>query len=261
MNVPADTAMVLCQQGEQASEEEQSLAKELNLDLVESSEQRFADASIYLQISSRGLSLFYRDGNSTSSTYVDFADTKLNYRADDRGKTQNIAKAVGLKGSSAPSVLDATAGLGKDAYLLASMGCELDMLERSPIVYRLLADGIERAASESEIIRQRIARMHLFNRDFLLLDDTAKKYDVVYLDPMFPVRAKSARIKKEMFTLQKLLGNDDENLDWLARARELASKRVVVKRGKLSSFLGGEKPDIQFKGSSSRYDVYLIMSN
>jgi len=165
---------------------------------------------------------------------------------------------VGLKGSVLPSVLDATAGLGKDAYLLASMGCELAMLERSPIVYKLLVDGIERAAKESQTIRQRIARMHLRNDDFLQSEGVMDKYDVVYLDPMFPVRSKSAKVKKEMFALQKLLGSDDESLDWLGKARTLAKKRIVVKRAKLSSFLGGEKPDIQFKGSSSRYDVYLV---
>ena len=264
MSSVSEAAIVLYQQGVEASEEEKALANELNLKLLANSEgfanneELASAADCYLQIKPCGLCLIVKDGNSFTSTHVDFADAKLNYRVQDKGKTQNIAKAVGLKGSVLPSVLDATAGLGKDAYLLASMGCELAMLERSPIVYKLLVDGIERAAKESQTIRQRIARMHLRNDDFLQSEGVMDKYDVVYLDPMFPVRSKSAKVKKEMFALQKLLGSDDESLDWLGKARTLAKKRIVVKRAKLSSFLGGEKPDINFKVSSSRYDVYLV---
>jgi 16S rRNA (guanine1516-N2)-methyltransferase len=258
--------MLLCQQLQQATPQELDLAMDSNIKLVRSEQSEFIEAEMYLRYESACLKLFLREGKQETSTFVNFADAKLNYRIRDKGKTQNIAKAVGLKSISTPRVLDATTGMGKDAYLLASMGCQLDMLERSAVIYRLLQDGFRRGESAVEEVRECLSRMHLSCADFFDLDihqvRKAQKYDVVYLDPMFPVRGKNgkgAKVKKEIFALQKLLGHDDESLDWLGRARELAGKRIVVKRAKLSSFLNGEKPDIQFKGSSSRYDVYMMI--
>ena len=42
-------------------------------------------------------------------------------------------------------MLDATAGLGRDAFVLASLGCQVTLIERVPAVAALLENGIERA--------------------------------------------------------------------------------------------------------------------
>lgn len=189
---------------------------------------------------------------------IDFTDARLRYRAGSAIKGQNIAKAVGVKGEVRPSVLDATAGLGKDAYLLASLGCRVSMLERSPLVHALLADGLTRASIVSGETGAILSRMNLRSGDFLALQPAAEQFDVVYLDPMFPPRRKSAKVKKDMALLQQLLGHQEDGAELLEHARQIAKKRVVVKRAKLSAQLGTVKPDIEFKGSSSRYDVYLL---
>lgn len=188
---------------------------------------------------------------------VDFSDAKLNYRANSSIRNQNIAKALGLKGGQRPMVLDATAGLGKDAFLMASLGCEVSLLERSALVHALLADGLDRAAYYGEEISAILGRMNLHFGDLLEFEAASKQFDVVYLDPMFPQRRKSAKVKKDMALLQQLLGHQTDGAELLDCAKRLAKKRVVVKRAKLSPHLGLGKPDIEFKGSSSRYDVYL----
>ena len=188
---------------------------------------------------------------------VDFSDPKLNYRASRGIRSQNIAKALGVKGEHRPRVLDATAGLGKDAFLIASLGCQVSLLERSPIVHALLDNGLRREGFYGAEILAILARMDLRFADLFDLPVESRDFDVVYLDPMFPERRKSAKVKKDMASLQQLLGQQSDGDEMLVHARQLAKKRVVVKRAKLSPQLGPDKPDIQFKGSSSRYDVYL----
>lgn len=204
--------------------------------------------------------LFLRSTSSSgaSDLCVDFADAKLSYRVKSSGKSQNIAKAIGIKGSQRPSVLDATAGLGKDAFLFASMGCEVLLLERSPIVHALLANGLDQREGYSADICAVLDRMQLQCAEFLEFEPDSREIDVIYLDPMFPERRKSAKVKKEMAALQRLLGHQSDGADLLEHGLSLAKKRVVVKRAKLSPILGERKPDIQFGGKSSRFDVYLI---
>jgi 16S rRNA (guanine1516-N2)-methyltransferase len=192
------------------------------------------------------------------SVSVDFSDPKFNYRTKSAVKQQNIVKAIGAKGALRPTVLDGTAGLGKDAFLLASLGCEVLLLERSKIVHALLQDGLFRARNSNEELTTVSGRMELLCTDFMEFTTSEREFDVVYLDPMFPERRKSAKVKKDMALLQKLLGHESDNAQLLEHARKIAKKRVVVKRAKLSPHLGSEKPDIEFKGSSSRYDVYLM---
>lgn len=188
---------------------------------------------------------------------VDFLDARLNYRANSAIRGQNIVKALGIKGSDRPVVLDATAGLGKDAFLMASLGCKVTLLERSAVVHALLADGLTRVGYGDETSAI-LARMDLHLGDLLKFTADSQQFDVVYLDPMFEARRKTAKVKKDMAFLQNLLGHQTDGAEMLAAAKRLASKRVVVKRAKLSPHLDLDKPDIEFKGSSSRYDVYLI---
>lgn len=238
------------------------LATELELPVIESSA---TDSSA--ELSDLDFLLTYRDARlvlqcvregQSGELCVDFSDAKLSYRAKSSIRNQNIAKALGIKGAKSPSVLDATAGLGKDAFLMASLGCEVFMLERSALVHALLADGLNRVSYYGEETAAILRRMALQFGDLLEFEESGKRFDVVYLDPMFPERRKSAKVKKDMALLQQLLGYQTDGALLLDVARRLATKRVVVKRAKLSPHLDADEPDIEFKGSSSRYDVYLI---
>ncbi|SMF43785.1 16S rRNA (guanine1516-N2)-methyltransferase [Alteromonadaceae bacterium Bs31] len=206
----------------------------------------------------------YAKGKSIES-YVDFVSgAKAHRRKFGGGKGQLIAKAVGLNKASRLRILDATAGMGGDAFVLASLGCSVTMAERSPIVYELLRDGLSRAGeyaehSDPELLTI-IKRMHLLASDSLELrsERLCDSPQVVYLDPMFPLRTKSAEVKKEMRFFHDLVGADDDSDSLLEVALNLAENRVVVKRPKTASFLAGKEPDYQLAGKSNRFDIYPI---
>lgn len=253
--------------GPQATAQELALAKSLHLPLTSKVEAETGEhAEFLLQITDQALELLATAKDSPGPLRVDFSAAKFARRAGESLKKQNLGKAIGLKNLPSPRVLDATAGLGADAFLMAMAGCSVTMLERSPVVAALLQDGLDRGTQkESAItgISERLRRMRLIQTDFLEFTVPSGSYDVVYLDPMFPGDSRSARSKKPMYLLQELLiAEQDSNYeaDLLGRALSLATRRVVVKRARLSPQIPGPEPDIQFKGSSSRFDVYLTGS-
>lgn len=197
--------------------------------------------------------------DGTLSIAVDFDSPQAQHRRQYGGK-ELIAKAVGIKKDLRPTIIDATTGLGRDAFILASYGCKITLLERSPELIELLQDGITRAKSNANISGI-IARMQLTGTDSTsyLKNLAEENYpDVIYLDPMFPERKKSALVKKDMQLLQQLLACEDDGSELLLTALTRAKKRVVVKRPRLASHLLNKKPSMQFTAKSCRFDVYVL---
>ncbi len=181
------------------------------------------------------------------------------------GKGQMIAKAVGVKAGCYPHVLDATAGLGKDSFVLASLGSKVTMLERSPIVQVLLGDGLTRAlnfAREQDVelysLLQKMTLVTQDSREYLSALAADNFPDVIYLDPMFPERQKSADVKKEMAAFHSVVGKDEDADSLLPLALTRVNYRVVVKRPRKAPFLNNQTPSYQLEGKSSRYDIYTI---
>lgn len=202
---------------------------------------------------------------------VDFVEGKARHRRlHGGGSGQMVARAVGVgKASRSLQVLDATAGLGQDAFVLASLGCEMHLLERTAVVHLLLADGLARARQTGLPDEQAIvARMTLERANALDWLAQAPVYDatrpdsgvadVIYLDPMFPHRDKSALVKKEMRLFRGLVGDDEDADALLAVALRCARYRVVVKRPRKAPVLAGIKPGLTLEGQSSRYDIYPL---
>lgn len=216
-------------------------------------------ADFALVMDASGLSLLQLVGPQ-HSIRVDFLSSTVSYRRQrGGGRQQMIAKACGLKAGVTPSVLDMTAGLGGDAFILAALGCELRLIERVPTVRALLADALERLQTCGDGELQVIARrMTLMGGDAIELANTQNRLaaDVVYLDPMFPVRTKSAAVKKEMQVFHALVGPDDDADQLLDRALELARFRVVVKRPRNAPTLGSSAPSYVLEGKRNRYDIY-----
>ena len=192
--------------------------------------------------------------------FVEFVEGAVAHRRKfGGGRGQSIAKAVGLKAGANPTVVDATAGLGRDAFVLASLGCQVTMLERHPVVAALLADGLQRAQQDSEIGGWMRERMSLRSGSALEnLQQLGFTPDVVYLDPMFPHRQKSALVKKEMRVFQSLVGADLDADALLPAALAVAGKRVVVKRPDYAGYLNVMKPGMSIETKSNRFDVYVI---
>ncbi len=182
-----------------------------------------------------------------------------------RSLSQPLLKAVGIKRRNPyrPAVLDATAGLGEDAWVLASVGCAVTACERNPITHALLADGLCRAMN---IDPDTAARINLTPGDGVSYMDSiaglspAERPDVVYLDPMFPTGRKTAE-RKAMRVLRLISGDDADADRLLEAALRTATHRVVVKRPRLAPPLAGPPPAVTHKGKSLRFDVYPVSLN
>lgn len=189
--------------------------------------------------------------------YVDFLSEEAQRRLKrSRGRSELIARAVGIKGNFLPTIIDTTAGLGGDAIILAHLGCDVIALERSPIIYALLRDGLKRAGDKLPALIAHLKLRFADARKFLE-ENSQVSPDVIYLDPMFPERVKSALVKKEMRVLKEIVGEDLDAEELFLIAMQRAKKRVVVKRPRLAPTLTNEKPSIVYSGKVCRFDVYL----
>jgi 16S rRNA (guanine1516-N2)-methyltransferase len=220
-----------------------------------------AQADFKLERREGHLTLICSSDPSLGAVSVDFDDSSLAWRQRRPSQPEALLKAVGARTGQPLRILDATAGFGLDAFMLANAGCDVLLLERNAVVHALLADGLQRAAdSEDDRVRRAVSRMRLLHTDSTLigLDILGGVPDVVYLDPMFPERRrKSAKVKKNMAMLQRLLDAEADAPGMLAWAMALGARRVVVKRPRIAGFLDDCRPSYQLAGSSSRFDVYL----
>ena len=195
--------------------------------------------------------------------FADFIGGALGYRSrHGGGRKEALAKAIGLKRGATPFVLDATAGLGRDAFILACLGCHVQMLERSPVVAALLYNGLKRAQANSEIGPLVADHLRLIHCEALSwLSQLSTPPDVIYLDPMYPHRKKSAKVKKEMRLFRVLVGNDLDAPALLKVALTCARQRVVVKRPKQAPTLDSTPPNFCIQSKNTRFDVYLGIRN
>ncbi|MDN4503055.1 class I SAM-dependent methyltransferase [Alteromonadaceae bacterium BrNp21-10] len=233
----------------------QTIAKRWQLQYVSD-----ISSGLVLLLDESGLQLKQLNEPKTGGVRVDFASDAMTYRRQQSGaKKEAIARAVGLKAHYRPNVLDATAGLGRDAFILANLGCKVQMLERNNVVAALLEDGLSRAATHAEIGTWVSQRLQFFGESSIaaMQQWQAKAPDVVYLDPMFPHRKKAALVKKEMRLFQQLLGPDEDADLLLAPALAIATKRVVVKRPSGAPYLADQKPQVEMQGKANRFDIYL----
>ena len=244
-------------------EQAKKVSEQLNFPLlpIGTDPSRCDVANYLLLVGDAGLSLLQTGRKPPGAVTVDFMSGATNHRrVQGGGKSQLIAKSVGLHQGAKPSVLDITAGLGSDAFVLASLGCSVTMVEQSSVVAVLLADGLSRAKGEMAI-RDIMSRMSLVHADSIVYMesiDEAQRPDVIYVDPMFPERTKKAKVKKEMSLFHDIVGVGDNDSLLLEAALQNARCRVVVKRPKGADSIAGKSPTYQLKGKSSRFDIYAL---
>jgi 16S rRNA (guanine1516-N2)-methyltransferase len=177
---------------------------------------------------------------------LDLADVGKRLR---QGRRLALARACGVRPGW--SVLDAMAGFGRDGITLAALGCEVTMVERDPLLFQLLGDAVANARG----VLARGGPIQLHQGDVAALLAGACTYDAIYFDPMFPLRADAALPKKAAQMLARHVGPPDDTMnDLLARARELARNRVVIKRRRHDPAIAA--PHWQIAGRSVRFDVY-----
>lgn len=261
-NYTNSPSIVICYQAPELEEKASALARTLGLPCIPAEKLDTTSAQLVLRFNLDGqfdyrLELQSREERMTPIR-VDFDSDTLVYRQKfGGGRRQAIGRAIGLQSNSQLAVIDATAGLGKDAFVLASLGCKVIMLERNPVIAALLEDGLRRyRLSYPEIA----SRMHLDNRDskeFLHAIDASRKIDCIYLDPMYPHRRKSALVKKEMRILRQVVGDDKDISDLLNTALGCPVNRVVVKRPSSAPVINAmTQPSHAISTKNTRFDVY-----
>ena len=208
-----------------------------------------------LTLNPKGLSL-HDHTTGLGGLHIDFCDPKTLYKLNHGGgKQQPLPKAIGLKKKPSASIIDATCGLGQDTLLLAHLGATVTAIECNPILFLLLEDALERAKDHPDL-KSTIGRISLMQGEASTLIPELPSHDVIYLDPMFPKNKKSAKVKKDMQFLQHFINHQPDTAQLLSTARRYTTWRVVVKRAKLSPYIGDKTPTFSSKGQSNRFDIY-----
>ena len=197
--------------------------------------------------------------SGVSKLQVDFVSGAVAHRLRfGGGRGQALAKAMGLRAGKTPTIVDATAGLGRDSFLLASLGAQVTMIERSEKMHVLLAQGMKRASQKGGEFREIVSRMTLLKGDAkdLLVGLSA---EAILIDPMHPPRNNSALVKRELRQVREIVGNDDDASDLVQVALNHAFNRVVVKwPAKADPIPGIRACSHQIIGKSTRYDVFML---
>lgn len=208
--------------------------------------------------------------HSPGPVTVDFSDPAMLYRRKG-GQNELLGRAVGIKSNRYPRVFDATAGLGRDAFVLADLGCQVILSERSPILAWLLNNGVNAALiSQHQQVRDAAMRMQVKQGDSCVVNFDTMEFQkiervgialdaprVIYLDPMFPEK-KSAAAKKDLALLQSLHAHTNDTgealLEW---ALAQSATRIVIKRPIKAPLLGAHKPSHSIAGKAVRFDVIV----
>jgi len=217
----------------------------------------------YLCLNEQGLQLRHSGPCVPGPIRIDFVSGALAHRRRyGGGRSQPLARAAGMKPGFNPTVWDATAGLGRDGFVLASLGCRVTLCERSATLAALLQDALQRASADADIGGWVCRRLHLVHGESneLLQNLTGRRQpEVVYLDPMYPPGKETVLVKKEIRALQELLGPDRDSEALLEIALSSARRRVVVKRPRRAGWLNDNKPDTCIVSKKTRYDIYVTL--
>lgn len=241
----------------------EALALKLGLEFIAHADK--SESDLLLCYTHDGLKLLHRDHLHRPDRYllfVDFVHGPQGYRlARNRTIKQPLAKAVGIKPGCRPNIFDATAGLGGDSFVFASLGCTVVLAERNPVISALLEDGMQRASLDTrtmDIITKKMTLIAHDSREYL--QGKQETFETIYLDPMYPHRNSSALSKQSMRTVRKLVGDDDDSSDLIEASLGSGASRIVVKRPKVASPLTSSTPDHVIKMKSSRFDIYFPRS-
>ena len=234
-----------------------ALAKRLGAELTVN-EVDALQAPLALRIGEEGLSLV-GDGMVLRADFVSMLPRLR------PGKLQGemLVRAAKLKGAPSPKAFDATAGFGEDSLLLAAAGFDVTLYENDPVIAALLQDALERAKTHLELASI-VKRMHFHEGDSIgalkrmaEADSADEMPDIVYLDPMFPARSKSAAVKKKFQLLHHLERPCSNQEEILEAALSVHPRKVIVKRPIKGPHLADRKPSYSLAGKAVRYDCIV----
>jgi 16S rRNA (guanine1516-N2)-methyltransferase len=234
------------------------LARRIGVVAVRAEDERSVhEVSLRVVVGSE-ICVYSGHGRNERRIAVDFSAPALQQRVQ-TGSKDLLIRACGLhkENHRVRRVMDATAGFGNDAWVLAATGVEVIAVEQDPLVGALLRSALNRACSQGLAASERLT---LYVGDAKELNAPAP-IDVVYLDPMFSAGRRKAASSKSMSFLQDWLHDKYSEQDQQAlfeRARDVALARVVVKRSAKAEPLSSYPPTFQIKGKTHRFDVYQL---
>lgn len=206
-----------------------------------------------------GLSVIFDSKGVSLSGY------KLTYQGDFDGMLRRVTEGrllheMLVKATKTdianPHAVDATAGMGEDAFLIAANGYDVTLHEQNPVIALLLKDAIRRAKKQP-VLKDIVCRMHVVEGDSVeILANRLDPVDLVYLDPMFPGRQKSGLIGKKLQLIQKMEAPCSEEDALFDAAIKAGPSKIIVKRPLKAPFLAGRKPNYSLDGKAIRYDCY-----
>ncbi|MCL2458507.1 MAG: class I SAM-dependent methyltransferase [Desulfobulbus sp.] len=251
--MPAPLPLALMADPHRSKDQLRRLADTLAIPLVEDPRA----ATLLLQFGPDGLSLVKPgDPLLPGRLRADFSAPDFRRRLLHPGR-ELLAQAAKVRGCGQPLVIDATAGLGRDGFLLAAAGCRVQMIELHPVVAALLADGLERARN-SPALAATAGRIELTVGDAREhLPRLPEPPDVVFLDPMFPERTKAALVGQELRLLRLLDQKNSDPEELLPVALAVSARKVVVKRPLKAAALAALAPSYTRRGKAVRFDVYV----
>lgn len=233
-----------------------ALAERLDLPVVAVRETSVdaGEAELTLVFTDDGLELRDCSEPALKGVRADFAARDYRPGSRSMSRRQPLWRAIGKK---TKTVLDATAGLGRDAALLACLGYRVTAVERSPIIAALLEDGLHRAREDPRLAKALGDRLTVVCADAReVLDSMETKPDAVYVDPMFPPKRKASALPKKHIRLLRAVVGDDPDATGLVATALANSRRVIVKRPDYAQPLAAN-PTMTFPGKLVRYDVYV----
>ncbi|KTD16685.1 class I SAM-dependent methyltransferase [Legionella jordanis] len=221
-------------------ERAQELAASLNIEIDNEADHRLLVMSNKIALKMKGFKPLCADFNSG-----------IWQKRRQEGKQQGLVKAC--KPGPGIHIIDATAGWGRDAAVLASFGAEVILLEREPIMGALLEDALRRQDEHSKaVLKLRLIKTDAF--DYLNGLSENNYPDVIYIDPMHPERQKAALVKKDLQALQEFIKPNTDSLELIELAKSRVKNRVVLKWPQSLPTLF--KPTYSIPGKTVRFDVY-----
>lgn len=217
------------------------------------------EKGFYLTIDKQGLLELCLKG-STLTLNINYLSLSMRRRIDNKTKKIDLIRAVQGRSKSLVKILDMTAGLGQDSLTLAAQGYHVTAIEKNPYIFIMFKQQLLRAKyigldSVSDNVK-------LYFGDSSKIDIPKKIFDVIYLDPMFPVCNKNTKPKKAMQLLQMLISyNPIKDSLLLRNAKLLHCKKIIVKRHRIGCYLANQKPTSQIVSKSIRFDIYATQHN
>lgn len=213
------------------------------------------------------------EGNLTlflDSTGLSLVGYGLRYQGDFNNMIRRISDGrlqhemlvrVSKTNVESPKAIDATAGMGEDAFLLAASGYDVILYEQNKVIAELLRDAMRRA-KKSAVLKSIVGRMHLIDDNSIpFLQNNEDSVDLVYLDPMFPSKNKTGKVNKKLQLIQKLESPCTNESALLDAAISSHAKKIIIKRPIRGKYLADVSPNYSVNGKSVRYDCFVLANN